>query len=191
MIAPLSIFQIRCLSILTLGATKKAYFAPSPRPPHRHLSSPSRPGSFSRSGHGAGQGRRFSTKLKLHAVPRRPERAAYPLPAVRSSACPSTALPPPHPLPAAAAAAAAPLTWLAGSTRSPSVSPAVLVVGTGIAVVGVGFGGVVCGGSTHALVGVLVRMERFAIGCRGRRSVAMRGASRRAVEVGVRCRRLG
>lgn len=81
-------------------------------------------------------------------------------------------------------------TWLAGGAGDAVIGAAVLVVGAGVAVVGVSFGGVAAGGAVHAMVLVLVGVERFAVGSRGRRTVAVRGSPRGAVVVGIGSRRL-
>lgn len=83
-------------------------------------------------------------------------------------------------------------TWLAAGAWDAVVGAAtILVVGAGVAVVGVGFGGVAAGGAVHAGVLVLVGVERFAVGSRGRRAVAVRGCSAGAVVVGIGGRGLG
>lgn len=83
-------------------------------------------------------------------------------------------------------------TWLAAGAWDAIVRAAtILVVGAGVAVVGVSFGGVAAGGAVHAVVLVLVGVERFAVGSRGRRAVAMRGSSGGAVVVGIGGRGLG
>lgn len=82
-------------------------------------------------------------------------------------------------------------TWLASGARDAVVGAAVLVVGAGVAVVRVSFGGVAACGAVDAVVLVLVGVERLAVGSRGRRAVAMRGSPRGAVVVGIGGRRLG
>lgn len=64
------------------------------------------------------------------------------------------------------------------------------MVGAGVAVIGVSFGGVAAGRAVHAVVLVLVGVERFAIGSRGRRAVAVRGSPSGTVVVGIGGRRL-
>lgn len=65
------------------------------------------------------------------------------------------------------------------------------MIGAGVAVVGVSFGGIAAGGAAHAGVLVLVGVEHFPVGSRGRRAVAVRGSPRGAVVVGIGSRRLG
>lgn len=81
-------------------------------------------------------------------------------------------------------------TWLAGGTRDAVVGAAVLVVGV-VAVVGISLGRVAGCGAVHAVVLVLVGVERFAIRSRGRRAVAVRGGPRGTVVVRIGGRGLG
>lgn len=59
------------------------------------------------------------------------------------------------------------------------------MVGAGVAIVGISFGWVAPGGAVHAVILILVGVERFAIGSRGRRAVAVRGSPRRTVVVRI------
>lgn len=105
--------------------------------------------------------------------------------------CPPQLAPPESGFPLYLPRSRAPRTWLAGGARDAVVGAAVLVVGAGVAVVGVSFGGVAAGGAVHAVVLVLVGVERFAVGSRGRRAVAVWGSPRGTVVVGIGGRRLG
>lgn len=76
-------------------------------------------------------------------------------------------------------------TWLAGGTRDSVVGASVLVVGAGVAVVRISLGRVAGCGAVHAVILVLVWVERFAVRSRGRRAVAMRGGPRGTVVVRI------